>query len=154
MGGQQRLQLGRGDWPAAHLDELLEPVDDHHIAVAVDQAEVAGVQPAARAEHGRGGLGLVAVAPHHLGAADQQLARLAGAEVAARLRLGHPQLGAGHDPADRARDAAGRPVGQAGPDAGLGKPVGLADGRPGQPGRQGLLGGGGQGRPAAHHQLE
>ena len=33
--GQQRLQLGRGHRPAADLDELLEPVDDDHVAVAV-----------------------------------------------------------------------------------------------------------------------
>jgi hypothetical protein len=77
--GQQRLQLGRGDLETAHLDQLLEPVDDDHVAVAVDQAEVAAAQPAVRADHGRGGLGPVQLAGHHLGAPGQQLARPPGA---------------------------------------------------------------------------
>jgi hypothetical protein len=54
VAGEQRLQLGRGDLVPADLDELLEPVDDDHVAVAVDQAQVAGGQPAVGVDrHGR-----------------------------------------------------------------------------------------------------
>jgi hypothetical protein len=80
---QQRLQLGGGHLVGADLDELLEPVGAEHVAVVVDPAEVAGVQPAAGVERLGGRRGVVQVALHDLRPPDPQLARLAGAEVGA-----------------------------------------------------------------------
>ena len=55
VGEQQRLQLGRRHLEALVLDELLEPVDDEQVAVVVDVADVAGVQPAVVVDGGGGG---------------------------------------------------------------------------------------------------
>jgi hypothetical protein len=79
VAGQERLQLGGCHLVGADLDELLEPVDDEHVAVLVDVAEVAGVQPAAGVEDLGGGVGAAQVAGHHLRAPCPQLAQLAGA---------------------------------------------------------------------------
>jgi len=63
---QERLQLGGRDLVGADLDELLEPVDDEHVAVLVHVAEVAGVQPFVGVEDLGGGIGTAQVAGHHL----------------------------------------------------------------------------------------
>ena len=46
VGEEHRLELGRRDLEALVLDQLLDPVDDRHVTVLVDVADVAGVQPA------------------------------------------------------------------------------------------------------------
>ena len=45
MGQENGLQLGRSNLEALVLDELLDPVDDEHVAVVVDVPDVAGVEP-------------------------------------------------------------------------------------------------------------
>ena len=71
MAAQQRLELGRRHLQRVDLDDLLQPVDDEHVALGVHVAEVAAVHPAVRVDQvGR----LAQVAAHGLRAADQQLA--------------------------------------------------------------------------------
>lgn len=46
VGDEQRLELRRRNLEALVLDDLLQPVHDEDFVVVVDQADVAGVQPA------------------------------------------------------------------------------------------------------------
>ena len=50
---QQRLELGRRDLQRVDLDQLLEAVDDVHLAAASTKPEVARAQPAARGRRAR-----------------------------------------------------------------------------------------------------
>ena len=113
-----RLDQRRGDVLAAGgLEEVLLAVGDLEEAALVELADVTGVQPAVGV-HGLGGLlGLVVVALHDAGAAQQHLAV-----------LGDPRLGAGQRPADRADRVAGRAVDER-RGAGLGEAVALEDGQ-------------------------
>src|SRR5690606_10312761 len=70
----------------------VEPGDQNHVLLAVDQLEeavlvdhtdVAGLQPAVRGQHFRGVLGTLPVAEHDLWAADPQLTGLAGGQLVA-----------------------------------------------------------------------
>ncbi|KAB8095222.1 hypothetical protein EE612_023059, partial [Oryza sativa] len=45
VGEEDGLELGGGDLKPLVLDQLLDPVHDEHVAVAVDVPDVAGVQP-------------------------------------------------------------------------------------------------------------
>ena len=80
VGEQQRLELGRRHLEALVLDELLEPVDDEEVAVGVDVADVAGVQPAVVVDRVRRRRSLFEVALHHLRAAHPHLAVFVDAE--------------------------------------------------------------------------
>ena len=76
------LDLARGDVLAAGLDHVLLAVDDVEVALVVEDAEVAGVQPAVAERLGRLG-GVVPVAEHRLRRAVHDLADLPGANRAA-----------------------------------------------------------------------
>ena len=103
MGEQQRLELGGWDLEALVLDELLEPVDDVEVAVGVDVADVAGVQPTVIVDRGlRGGV-VVQVALHHLWASNPHLAVLVDTERRPGDRIDDVDLGVGDRDADRAR---------------------------------------------------
>ena len=82
---QQVLDLGRVRVEAADDEHVLDPADDAQVAVGVEGAEVAGVQPAVGVDRGRGRLRVVEVAAHHGVAAHEDLARLARRGVGARL---------------------------------------------------------------------
>ena len=83
---QEVLDLGRVGVEAADDEHVLDAPDDAQVAVGVERAEVAGVQPAVGVDRGRGRLGVVEVAAHHGLAAHDDLARLAGRGVGARRR--------------------------------------------------------------------
>ena len=126
---EHRLELGRRHLVALVLDELLDAVDEHDVAVLVGAADVAGVQPAVVVDGGGGRLGVVEVAAHDLRPAHAHLALLAGAELFAGGDVDDPALGVGHRRADRAEPVAGgierRDVGDR---ARLGHAVALHDG--------------------------
>ncbi|HET8607657.1 MAG TPA: hypothetical protein VFL66_11605 [Gaiellaceae bacterium] len=85
---QRLLDLAREDVVAAADDQLLQPVDEVEVAVAVEAADVAGAQPAVRGER-RGARGRVLpVARDHRGPAELHLAELAEPHLAAAER--HP----------------------------------------------------------------
>src|ERR671928_110779 len=65
------LDLGGVDVEPAGDHQLLDPVDDGHEAVVVDDHDVAGAQPAVLEQHRGGLLGPVPVAGEHLRSADQ-----------------------------------------------------------------------------------
>ncbi len=74
VGLEDALDLGGGDVLAGADDHVLQPPHDGEPALVVEDAEVAGGEPAAT--DGPPRLGLVAVAHEQLGAAEQHLARL------------------------------------------------------------------------------
>ena len=76
MAVQHVLDLGAVHVLAAAHDHVLRPVDEVDVALVVQVAEVARVVPAVD-ERGRGLLGLVPVAGHHVVASDAHLADLA-----------------------------------------------------------------------------
>ncbi len=97
MGEQQILHLFGRDVLAVADDDVLQPTRDHHEALVVDDAEIAGAEVAVVVE----GLGVergVEVAEHHLGGLRPQLAFLARGGEGAVERDGD-QVDAGHRPA-------------------------------------------------------
>ena len=73
---QHLVDLERRDLLAAAIDDLLQPAGDAQIAVLVEHALVAGVEPAMG--EGRGvGVGVVLVARRHVRSANDDLAGLA-----------------------------------------------------------------------------
>ena len=68
--GDRFLDLLRVDVAAAGDDHVLGAAGDEEIAVVVDEAEVAGVDPAAVAHHRRRRLGVLEVALHRRRAAE------------------------------------------------------------------------------------
>src|SRR5579875_2864906 len=94
------LDLARVDVVAAADDELLLAVDDEEVAVLVDPAHVAGVQPAV--DDGlRRGLRPLPVAAHHVVALDHDLADLADGHLGTVV-VDDLHLYAGDRGADRA----------------------------------------------------
>ena len=80
-----RLDVGRRHVLAGRVDDdLLLAVDDLQVAVLVELADVAGVEPAVVVDRLRGLVGLVAVALHDHGRADQHLAVLRQLDLHAR----------------------------------------------------------------------
>ncbi len=73
MGVEDVLDLLRVDVLTTADDHVLDPVDEDEVAVGVEVADVAGVQPAILEGAGRL-FGLVEVAAHDVGAADDHLA--------------------------------------------------------------------------------
>src|SRR3989304_5883007 len=91
------------DCPAAHDDDVLDPTGDVEVPLGVEEAEVAGTEPAVRRQHLAREVGAVVVALHQAGALDQDLALAAGWEVGVAVP-------------DRDRDArAGPPHGEVAP---------------------------------------
>ena len=72
---EHRFDLGRVHVLAAGDDHVLDPVDDEQVAVGVDVAAVAGMQPAVGGEQLRGLLGQPEVAGGVLGGAGPHLSR-------------------------------------------------------------------------------
>ena len=68
--GDRFLDLLRVDVAAAGDDHVLGAAGDEEVAVVVDEAEVAGVDPAVVAHHGRRRLGVLEVALHRRRAAE------------------------------------------------------------------------------------
>ena len=128
---------GRDVLAAGRDDEVLLAVGDRQVAVGVEVADVAGVEPPV-AQRRRGFLGPVEVALHDVRPAREHLAVVRD-----------PDLDAGDRDADRAE--AGAP-GRVDRDAGrtLGEAVALADGQPDR--EEELARRPGQRRAARHHQ--
>ena len=74
---QRLVDLARRNLFAAAIDDLLEAAGEPEIAVLVEDALVAGAEPAVAESFGVG-LGVVLVASRDVGAADDDLADLAG----------------------------------------------------------------------------
>ena len=99
MGEQHLLDLARIDVGAAGDDEVLGAVLEVQIAVGVEGADVAGVQPAAAQGRGRG-LVVAPIAGHHHVAAAEDFAGLARRQWPV-LRVRNHHLDAGIRPAGR-----------------------------------------------------
>src|SRR5258706_4110738 len=141
VGLERGLEGLRGDvLPARGDEDVLLPVGDGQEAVLVEDADVAGVEPAFPVDGLRAGLRLLEAAPHDVGAAAQDL------PVGCDPHL-HPLDGQPH----RSRLD---PVGTvAGDDrARLGEAVALADEEPGRP--EELRDLAGQRRPPGDEQAE
>ena len=116
------LDLDAVDVLAAADDHVLGPVGDEQVAVVVEVADVAGVQPAVD-DRRRRRLGLVPVARHDDRALDEDLAGLAGVRGACRRASAMRELDGRHRQADRVglsqrvgageRVATGRRLGEA-----------------------------------------
>ncbi len=96
MGQQQRLELGRRDLESLELDQLLDPIDDRQVAVLVDEADVAGMQPAVFVDRVGGCLRVVQVPLHHLRSTHPHLADAAHVLVVAVLHVHDPAFGIRH----------------------------------------------------------
>ena len=147
------FDFGRVDVEARHQDHVLLAVDDAHVAALVHDADVAGLEPAVRAEHLGGFLRSLPVAGHHLWAADADFAAFTDGLVAPVV-IADGDLGAGDRQADRAGEIVQvQPVG-GGHRGGFGQAVTLTDRAAGD--LEPLLGGGLLHRHApavGHHQL-
>src|SRR6185436_19804834 len=84
----------RADVLAAAADDVALAIDEVEPAVRVDEAQIAGVEPAV-AKRLRRLLGILVVGGHHGGRLDEDLADLAGWERRPRV-VHHPDLDAGH----------------------------------------------------------
>ena len=71
---QRALDLGRVGVGAADDEHVALAAGDREVAVGVEHAEVAGVEPAVGVDHRRRRLGVLVVALHHEVAADADLA--------------------------------------------------------------------------------
>jgi hypothetical protein len=122
---ERRLEVGRADvLPAGGDDQLLLAVDDGEVAVFVDHADVAGVEPAVLVESLRRLLGLLVVALEDVAAPADDLAVVGQLHLAAGngrtdragLHLGggprHRATRLGHAVDLRQRDADGPEPGQ------------------------------------------
>ena len=96
MGQQQRLEFGRRDLEALELDQLLDPIDDRQVAVLVDEADIAGMQPAVVVDRVGGCLRVIEVPLHHLRSTHPQLADTTHVLVVAVLHVHDPTLGVRH----------------------------------------------------------
>src|SRR5690242_8496039 len=94
---EELFYLGGVGVEAADDEHVLDAVGDAEVAGRVQDAHVAGAQPAVRGEDAGGLLGVLEVAPHHVESAHQHLTR------GARGRL-HAYLHARDGPARGRRD--------------------------------------------------
>src|SRR5215213_298519 len=92
MGQQDGFQFGGGDLEALVLDQLLEAVDDEEVTASVGAGQIPRMQPAVVVEHGGGRLRSIEVTPHHLWAADPQLAAFTGTNLGLAFRVDDPGL--------------------------------------------------------------
>ena len=124
----QALNLCRIAVEAADDEHVFEPVGNAQIAALVEHADVAGVQPAVGVNRFQRRRFVVKVTLHHVVAAQQHLARLAGGDgVAVFIDAAH--LGAGHGAAAGGGDGLGTVAGvtNGGTAAALGQAVGGGD---------------------------
>ena len=94
MAQHQVLDLGGIRVEPADDEHVLDAPDDAQVAVGVDRAEVAGVQPTVGVDRGRGRFRVVEISARHRLAAHDDLAGLARRGVGARFRDG-PNFEAG-----------------------------------------------------------
>src|SRR5690349_5819363 len=96
--GQHLFDLGRIDVEAAADVHVLEPVGDRQVAVLVQSADVPGVQPALGIDGLGGRNGIVEVAEHDVGSAQQYFTgAVLGRVVDAQLEVGDRAPGGGGD---------------------------------------------------------
>ena len=97
MAQQQVLDLGRVRVEAADDEHVLDATDDAQVAVGVERAEIAGVQPSVGVDRGRGRFGVVEVAAHHGVAAHHDFTGLVrrgvGTAVRSTVRTSKPAHG-------------------------------------------------------------
>src|SRR5690554_5119633 len=106
MLAQGRLDLRRVAVEAADDEHVLEPAGDAQVALLVQAADVAGVQPALLIKGAAGGLGVAEIALHQVEATQADLAVVPrGYRLA--LRVEDRQLGTGNRPAAGAGDDLG-----------------------------------------------
>ena len=79
-----------------YLISSFSAVHDEKAAVLVGVPDVPGVQPAILVEHGRGGVGPIQVALHHLRSADADLSLLPRSELRPGHDVDHFGLGVRH----------------------------------------------------------
>ena len=95
------LDLARVDVVAAADDHVLLAVDDEVVAVGIDAADVAGVEPTVRVDRLGRRVGALPVALHDIVAADGDLAGVARGDIGACL-VDEPNLDARDRGAHRA----------------------------------------------------
>src|SRR5256714_13487517 len=100
VGQQDGLELGGGNLVALVLDQFLDPVGHVEPPVLAGRDDVASVQPSVSVDGGRGRLRITEVPAHRARRADQQLARLTGAQPGAGAGIDDPALDAGQGGAD------------------------------------------------------
>src|SRR5690348_3421824 len=103
MPRQRLFHLTRVDVVAAADDQLAGAAGDGEVAVVADRAEIAGLEPAVRAEYFGGGVGAVPVAGEDVRPAHLDLADRARRQRRARAHIHHARFLAG----ERAADGAG-----------------------------------------------
>ena len=86
MAEQNFVDLARTDFLAAANDQLLDAAGECQVAIAVEEALIAGAEPAVGVRLGVG-LRIVLVTGHHARALDDHFAALAGCQK--RAGLGH-----------------------------------------------------------------
>ncbi len=102
MSGECLFHLTRPDLEAARFDQVLFAVYDKEIAIFVQVAQVAGVDPAV-ADHGRRFVRALPIAHHDLWRTDADLTKLAGGQgLFAAVNIDDAHLYVGHGDADRA----------------------------------------------------
>src|SRR5439155_21682296 len=104
--GDRALDVFGKDVATADDDHVLDAAADDELAVDLVR-EIAGPQPAAVAERGRGGSRVLEVAGRHRCPPDLELADLTRAHRATAFRVAHPDLEAGHRATEPGEPASG-----------------------------------------------
>src|SRR5215468_8274536 len=89
---QDGLQLGRRHLVSLVLDQFLDPVGHVEPPAGVGGDDVAGVDPSAGVDRGRGRPGIAEIPAHRARRAHQQLARLARAQIGSGAGINDPAL--------------------------------------------------------------
>ena len=126
VGHQHFFQLARVDIESAADDHVLQPVDDVEVALLVQAADVARVEPPVADRFSRR-FGPLVVALHDVVAADDDLAALADGQAIVLL-VDDAHLDAGDGLAHAARDAVELHVAEGGNGARFRQAIALEDG--------------------------